>query len=433
MTDLNEKVLTVINNVLSIPDDRFDALLEAAGLDPKRDLRFADLRKVDFGGSVMHEWDLTGADLRGASFRGARILNCIFTDAKGVNLSGSIDEKAAAAERRPQVKRQEERELKLSLDQRYALAAIVQYHLMISRRRGDRLSYRELGYQAGLDRLIGYSGRDTVAKAVMRVAEGIPSIGTAELCAFYENLLLKDQSFLESAPTHVQSAIAVLYPLPSAGGKTSDVGPYSLRDVLFSIRNRNPVAREQLKEGYTGIWDLIQYTVRESRMSERSMETDDRRVVRGAMEIGSADSERKDAWFSIYSYDRFSQGLRVASGSVNLINRGRYLYMVGVDHDQPSPLFIVAPFSSEKSISFSALIMRQVSNGPIIVSRMSCVRSNAKSIDDLREKVGVYSETEIRRLFSKEIRDLDRRLEDAVSDVGGAGSDTLPLELLLAG
>jgi lactate dehydrogenase-like 2-hydroxyacid dehydrogenase len=91
VTLLNEDFLARLDRALSAKERRFDRLLEMAGLDPACDLRFADLRGVQFGGSLLDRWDFTGADLQGASFRGAQISNCIFTDARGANLTGSIN------------------------------------------------------------------------------------------------------------------------------------------------------------------------------------------------------------------------------------------------------------------------------------------------------------------------------------------------------
>src|ERR1043165_853288 len=85
-----------LDRLLSAPEDRFDQLAEVAGIDPTRDLRFADLQGVDFSGSVMKGWDFTGADLRGANFRGAQISECIFSDAIGANLAGAIKLRASS-------------------------------------------------------------------------------------------------------------------------------------------------------------------------------------------------------------------------------------------------------------------------------------------------------------------------------------------------
>lgn len=90
MSLFDEQTRTCLERILSAPEDRFDRLLEIAGLDPERELRFADLREVDFGGSILVRWDLTGADLRGASFHGAHVNQCIFDRAIGLDLSGAI-------------------------------------------------------------------------------------------------------------------------------------------------------------------------------------------------------------------------------------------------------------------------------------------------------------------------------------------------------
>jgi (E)-4-hydroxy-3-methylbut-2-enyl-diphosphate synthase len=91
---------SALDQLLSAQEDRFDHLLRTAGLDSKVALRFADLRDVSFSGSLLENWDFTGADLRGASFRGARVIDCIFKKAIGVDLSGAIQASFAGGEDR---------------------------------------------------------------------------------------------------------------------------------------------------------------------------------------------------------------------------------------------------------------------------------------------------------------------------------------------
>lgn len=71
-------------------EERFDLLLAAAGLDPAKDLVGADLRNANFSGSLVDRWNLTGCDLTGVSFVGARVFGVLTTDAVGLDLSGAI-------------------------------------------------------------------------------------------------------------------------------------------------------------------------------------------------------------------------------------------------------------------------------------------------------------------------------------------------------
>src|SRR5882762_4186563 len=91
MTLFGPATISRLQDVLSADGQCVDRLVEIAGLDPRRDLRFADLQGVDFSGSTLIGWDLTGADLQGAKFVGARLSNCVFTGAVGLDLAGSID------------------------------------------------------------------------------------------------------------------------------------------------------------------------------------------------------------------------------------------------------------------------------------------------------------------------------------------------------
>jgi hypothetical protein len=61
-------------------DDRsnFCALVERAGLDPSKDLRFGNFSGVDFSGCKLAGYDFTGAALNGCGFGGASIVGAIF-------------------------------------------------------------------------------------------------------------------------------------------------------------------------------------------------------------------------------------------------------------------------------------------------------------------------------------------------------------------
>jgi hypothetical protein len=81
---------TKLKQIFLADTDRFDELIVAAGIDPKKDLIGADLRGADFAGSVMDGWDLSRCDLTGASFSGAKIRNLVTRDAIGADLQGVI-------------------------------------------------------------------------------------------------------------------------------------------------------------------------------------------------------------------------------------------------------------------------------------------------------------------------------------------------------
>jgi hypothetical protein len=86
----NPHLRTSLTQLFSAQTDRFDELIVAAGLNPKKDLAGADLRNADFADSVMDGWDLSGCDLTGASFTGAKIRDLITKDAIGLNLAGAL-------------------------------------------------------------------------------------------------------------------------------------------------------------------------------------------------------------------------------------------------------------------------------------------------------------------------------------------------------
>jgi len=63
--------------------DDFAELVRIAGLDPQRDLRFADWSGVDFRGADLRGFDLTGARLHGCNFSGGRRLPDAYADENG--------------------------------------------------------------------------------------------------------------------------------------------------------------------------------------------------------------------------------------------------------------------------------------------------------------------------------------------------------------
>jgi hypothetical protein len=62
-----------IRAVVTAPTDDFSSLVEVAGLDPKRDLRFHDWSGVSFANQDLRGFDFTGARLVGCNFENARI------------------------------------------------------------------------------------------------------------------------------------------------------------------------------------------------------------------------------------------------------------------------------------------------------------------------------------------------------------------------
>ncbi|MEM7560769.1 MAG: SUMF1/EgtB/PvdO family nonheme iron enzyme, partial [Planctomycetota bacterium] len=85
MTEQNKNDIDwqAIDRILTEPSDDFVTLAKAAGLEPKKDFRFADLRGISFGKCVLKDFDLTGADLRGSDISQAVPDDAIL---EGVNL-----------------------------------------------------------------------------------------------------------------------------------------------------------------------------------------------------------------------------------------------------------------------------------------------------------------------------------------------------------
>lgn len=61
---VTEDEIAAIESVISSDTPRFDLLAKTAGLDPRTDFTFADLRKLNFCGADLRGFNFTGSDLR---------------------------------------------------------------------------------------------------------------------------------------------------------------------------------------------------------------------------------------------------------------------------------------------------------------------------------------------------------------------------------
>ena len=64
--------------VIDAPTEDFAELLAIAGLDPAKDLRYADWSDADFGEADLTGWDFTGARLDGANLSRVRNIDKAF-------------------------------------------------------------------------------------------------------------------------------------------------------------------------------------------------------------------------------------------------------------------------------------------------------------------------------------------------------------------
>src|SRR5262245_36996529 len=77
----NSQTNRLLQLVLKTEGSTFGQLVELAGLIPSRDFRFADLSGVQFKGTHLRGFDMTGADLTDCSFEGSWVSGAIFDDA----------------------------------------------------------------------------------------------------------------------------------------------------------------------------------------------------------------------------------------------------------------------------------------------------------------------------------------------------------------
>jgi hypothetical protein len=434
MTSFDPKVLARINDVLTNPDERFDHLIKVAGLDPKRDLRFSDLRNTDFKGSILRRWDFTGADLRGASFHGARIFDCVFAGAKGVNLSGAINESDKILEA-PKIKSQAPVQLpekrddywaddRLDTNQRFALAAIIQYHFATSRIAGAYLTRQELGMKAGLDALNDQLLKSSKPKDGMRTRtagmlvssflDNASETGAFELREFYKRLVFDKSGPFRDAPPHIVAAIDTVYPEPQ-------VEDFSLASVFSNVRHKDHGDILRFGRAYAGIWNMFRYAAQVDRAGAAKA---GRSVVRAAMQIGLADGRNRGPWFKIHT--RSSDGhMSVVTGSIILVDRGMHFYMAGLSHDSNSLLSIMGQCRPPAVDFFRGIVIQRHSRGSVFASRVSFARSKATSIEDLADKIGIFRESELRTSVSSEIDNIDLCLREAVNGIPSMGKDAL--------
>ena len=80
--DDNQSLIDAINRVKACKSVTFTDLVAAAGLDPAKDFRFANLQKQDFSGCDLSGFDFTGAGFRDAVTGGARFAGATFGTAR---------------------------------------------------------------------------------------------------------------------------------------------------------------------------------------------------------------------------------------------------------------------------------------------------------------------------------------------------------------
>lgn len=81
---LTSEELDAIDAVHKSKSNRFDTLVRCAGLDPRKDFRFSQLRRLDLRGADLRKFDFTGSDLRQSVVDGQTIIDnsTIFDDAQ---------------------------------------------------------------------------------------------------------------------------------------------------------------------------------------------------------------------------------------------------------------------------------------------------------------------------------------------------------------
>lgn len=96
---ITDKDAETFRKVLEADTSNFISLIEIAGLNPKRDLRYSDLSGVDFTDCDLRGCDLSGADLSNST--GQNVLWDETTSLRDADLTNSIFEDEAGSHGRP--------------------------------------------------------------------------------------------------------------------------------------------------------------------------------------------------------------------------------------------------------------------------------------------------------------------------------------------
>src|SRR5882724_8153221 len=171
----------------------------------------------------------------------------------------------------------------LSDEQRFALAALIQFHLIRCNKKGKAPTHRQLGLDAGLSACVEGDERseaDTsltdkrqakkwdeeraskVGSLVNNVLTSASAKGTELLKIHYEKLLKAGNSDFDTPPRHIKVAIDTLFPpvqdaqpMADAPTKTNKSDFYSLQSVFSRIRHTDKIDQEILGNNYKGKWD----------------------------------------------------------------------------------------------------------------------------------------------------------------------------------
>src|SRR5215468_3690 len=298
----------------------------------------------------------------------------------------------------------------LSEHERLALAAIIQYYLIRNKKKGTSVSQTILAGKVGLN-----------AQTVNNFLFAASNEGALALKNYFEPLVRGDCDWFSDPPEHIKSAIDSVY--HESVKKDSD----SLNNVLLRTRHTDQQYHNELGEYYSGLWDIIRYSAHDADQYSTSGETDPW-VVRAAMEVSPTDVRHglKEPRFVIH-YRPKDDELRKSTGAITLINNGQHFCIMGREHDTGAPVFVIAQFFHTRRNRFPGLVFRRHSTGRMFTSRVSFVRSKAKTIQELEEKINVFRESQLRERFGIDIDDLDRCLREAVNDIPNSGKFALLL------
>jgi hypothetical protein len=134
-----------------------------------------------------------------------------------------------------------------------------------------------------------------------------------------------------------------------------------------------------------------------------------------------------EPWFKMHYRPRGDESVRHTTGSLILIDQGKYFCFFGREQDADAPIYIVARFVRRPQTSFHALVLRLHSHGRMLCSRVSFVRSKAKTLEALNANVDVFRESTTIERFSDEIPNLKQHLEGATNDIPNDGKCVLIL------
>jgi hypothetical protein len=264
---------------------------------------------------------------------------------------------------------------------------------------------------------LGSNGRKDLDNFLQAAAQN----GSDKIFSYFKDLVTHGP-YYNNAPTYIKQAIRTVYDLADE----PDYDSASLQEIFNIIVDR----QHNISDFYTGCWDVIRYSGR----LPLGEESKDPYVIRAALEIYPPDSDGdKKSEFPTFRihYKPLSQmghpEFHKVNGCIVPLQGGNHMYFFGRELESDYPLDIIAIHSRERIPVFGGFVKRKQENGQILVSRARFIRSAEQNMEGLTSKIGTFPESELKKNFHDEIKNLDDVLKAVRNFVPDGGRGCLLL------